>query len=85
MAETKKIAISIPNDLAKKVESLRKISGESRSAFISRAIGRMLRERELKAQITRYQEGYRKHPESKEEIAFAEASSARILAEEPWE
>jgi len=85
MSETKKIAISIPNDLAKKVESLRKISGESRSAFISRAIKKMTRERERKEQIAKYQEGYRKHPESKEEIAFAKATSARILAEEPWE
>lgn len=85
MAETRKIAISIPEALAKKVESLRRLTGESRSAFISRAIERVLREREQKSRVALYQEGYRKHPESREEIAFAESSAARLLAEEPWE
>ena len=85
MSETKKVAISLPGELMRKIEKLRKSTGESRSAFISRAIRQALKDREQEILIARYVEGYRKFPETKEEIELAEAAAARLLAEEPWE
>ncbi len=85
MTETKKVAISLPQELMRKIERIRKATGESRSAFISRAIRQALKDREQEFLVARYVEGYRKFPETKEEIELAEASAARLLAEEPWE
>ena len=84
MARMKKIAISIPGDLVRQVEILRRQTGETRSGFISAAIALALRERERGKLVARYLEGYRRQPESKAEIAAAAAGS-RILAGEPWE
>jgi len=85
MGKTRKVAISLPGELMGKMESIRKRTGESRSAFISRAIWQALAEREQKALVARYIEGYQKYPESSEEIALAEDSAIRLLAEESWE
>jgi metal-responsive CopG/Arc/MetJ family transcriptional regulator len=85
MAATKKIAISLPKALAQQVESLRRVSGESRSAFIRRALELSLKRREQQQLVARYLEGYRRQPETPKEIAGALASATKLLAGEPWE
>ena len=85
MAHIAKIAISLPGELVRRVEKSRKASGETRSSFIRRAIERILREEEERELIVRYQEGYRAHPETPEEIAAAEAAATQLLSGEPWE
>ena len=85
MADSKKMAISMPGDLARKVEKVRKKTGETRSAFIRRVIEQAFADEEEKELIKRYQEGYLKYPETKEEIEETVAISREILAGEPWE
>ena len=85
MAEVEKVAISLPANLLKKVESIRKTTGESRSAFIRRAIESALAARDREALIAKYEDGYRKNPETPDEIAAAEAAAIALLAGEPWE
>jgi metal-responsive CopG/Arc/MetJ family transcriptional regulator len=85
MLKTEKIAISLPGELIRKVERIRKATGETRSAFIRRAIELALDELEQRALIARYQEGYEKHPETAAEIAAAEAAAVELLSGKPWE
>ena len=85
MANTKKIAISLPGELVQTVERLRKHTGKTRSAFIKRTIELALKKRAQKALIARYLEGYRKQPETVSEIAAAEVAATHLFAGEPWE
>jgi len=82
---SRKIAISLPASLAGKIERERKRTGETRSALVRRAVERWFAEREERARIAAYVEGYRTHPESEEEIAAAEAGAVSLLGGEPWE
>ena len=45
MSQSKKLAISLPREVVKKMEQARKKTGETRSGFIRRSIELMLRER----------------------------------------
>lgn len=85
MGTTQKIAISLPQKLLSEAERARKKSGESRSAFIQRAIRTLLAARRKKDAIRRYVQGYQRVPETAEEVAAAERSAQEILAQEPWE
>jgi len=84
MRSAQKIAISLPTELMEKVERVRKQAKKSRSAFIRLALERALKELERKKLIERYQEGYREHPESEEEIEAAASAAAELFQEEPW-
>jgi len=83
MPQTEKIAISLPRDLMRKLEQARKKTGETRSAFIRRAIERSFRESQREERIRAYLEGYQNQPETTQEVAEAEAA-ARVIATEPW-
>ena len=85
MSHAMRFAISLPRDTARQVERLRKETGESRSAFIRKAIERVFEERRHAKDIQDYIEGYRKHPDTAEEIEAAETSAAALFAAEPWE
>jgi len=85
MTDTKKIAISLSGELFKKVERVRKSTGESRSAFIGRAVESALSGRERRRLVAEYEEGYRRRPETSDEVKAAEASAVKLLAGEPWE
>jgi metal-responsive CopG/Arc/MetJ family transcriptional regulator len=80
-----KIAISIPETLLQEIERSRGSTGESRSEFLRRAIRSMLRAETERERVQRYVKGYRRYPETAEEIAFIEAALALAPAVEPWE
>lgn len=80
-----KIAISLPRETARQVDRLCKETGESRSAFILKAIGRIFEERQRAKDIEAYVQAYRRHPDTPEEIQAAEASASALFAAEPWE
>ncbi len=85
MKKSAKIAISLPEALLERIEQEREATGESRSEFLRRALEvylRQKRERELEEQYIR---GYQKYPETKEEIASAEATLHEAFADSPWE
>ena len=83
MAKVAKIAISLPEDLLKAVEEKCIASGESRSHFFRRAV-ETLWQQECSASYE-YIEGYRRMPESLEEIEAAHRAGRLVLEAEPWE
>lgn len=80
-----KIAISLPDELLQAMEQERLARGESRSAFCRRAVEQLLHKEDEQEAIRQYIEAYRKHPETAEEIALAEAVLGEALKENPWE
>ncbi len=85
MANAAKIACSIDADLLARVESIRKKTGESRSAFISRALLALTAESARTRALKRYVAAYREHPEGAEEVRAARASTRRALAALDWD
>ena len=85
MSTSVKVAISLPPAMFEVVEQARQDRKESRSEFFRQAILAFLRELSEKADIERYVQGYRRHPESEEEVDLLDADSAATLAGEPWE
>ena len=68
-----KIAVSVPTDLLDEVESVRRPEGLTRSAVVESGLRAWLRARRDAERVRRYVEGYRRHPESDDEIAEAAA------------
>lgn len=85
MAKAEKIAITLPKEILNALERHRAETGESRSALVSLAIERLLRERQEERLVRRYVEGYHRRPESEEEVLAAQAAAADLLTAEPWE
>ena len=85
VGRSQKIAITIPKTLFREAEKARKEKGESRSAFIQRAIRTFLQMRKEREAVRRYVEGYRQLPETQQEIKAAEQAAMEILTEEPWQ
>ncbi len=85
MGKVAKVAISMPEDVLKAVEKERKARGETRSEFFRRAIEKILKEEGESSAIKDYIRGYRRIPESPEEVKNTHLIGAALLAEEPWE
>lgn len=82
MRNTLKIAISLPKEDFYNLEHIRKKLGFSRSTIIDKAIRFWLDYREKEESIKRYREGYKKKPESIQEIEAFEQASAEAFKEE---
>ena len=80
-----KIAISLPEETLQAVEKERLATGMSRSEFFRRAVEEHLRRVKEREDVEQYIQGYLKYPETKEEIALAEATLGYVMAENPWE
>ena len=84
MLKTTKIAISLPRDDFKRIEEIRKELGSQRSTVIDMAIRFWFKSLDAEKKIKRYEEGYKKKPESLEEIKAMEKVSAEAFSEEGW-
>ena len=85
MARTAKIAVSLEPELLRRVELVRKQTGESRSALVSRALRQLTREEEHTRRVREYVRVYRDRPETAAEVAAARASAKLSLAALPWD
>ena len=85
MGKSAKVAISLPEDVLRAVETERKAKGQSRSQFFRRAIERFLRQERESSAVKDYVRGYQEIPESAEEVEAAHHVGSAILAEESWE
>ena len=75
-----KIAVSLPDDLYRALEGMRRRTGKSRSAVVQEAVRDWLR-REARGELVReYQEGYRRSPEAADEVEAALATAASLLS-----
>ena len=79
-----KTALSLPRDVYDRLESLRRLTGDTRSGIIRRAIEELFANLRLAEKSRRYVEGYKRFPETTGEIRAA-AAAAKRLAGEPWE
>lgn len=79
-----KIAISLPEELLRAVESECRTRGETRSRYFRQAIERLLNQQRTQEAVRRYIEGYQQQPETDEEIAPAHQLSTAVLVQEPW-
>ena len=85
MSKVAKIAISLPQDVLEAVEMERKVTGESRSEFLRRAVVIALHQERERATVESYVQGYLTVPETAEETELAHRTGTAILAGDPWE
>ncbi|MBI3768483.1 MAG: ribbon-helix-helix protein, CopG family [Deltaproteobacteria bacterium] len=79
-----KVAVSIPDELYRAVERVRKRSGETRSAVMQDALRYWLRREAEVALVREYEAGYRRTPEGRRETKAAEKAAVQLLAREKW-
>ena len=84
-SRARKVAISLPAELLERVEDRRRSTGDTRSGFVGRALERYLRDEDGASLVREYVEGYRRTPESAEEVAESESTIGDAFAEDPWE
>jgi metal-responsive CopG/Arc/MetJ family transcriptional regulator len=84
-ARAKKVAFSLEASLLSRVERLRRATGESRSALISRALRSLSATDEHEQRVSRYIAAYREKPESPSEIEAARMAAKSVLAQLPWD
>jgi metal-responsive CopG/Arc/MetJ family transcriptional regulator len=78
------MAVSLPADLYRALEKIRKQRRAGRSEVVQEAVQLWIdRQREL-GLIGQYEAGYRRRPESAAEIRAAETAAVRLLAAEEW-
>jgi hypothetical protein len=85
MAGRSKFACSIDAAVLARVERLRALTGESRSAVVNRALAKLTEQEARSARVRRYIEAYREQPESDEEISAAAELARRALRRVTWE
>ncbi|MBI4330497.1 MAG: ribbon-helix-helix protein, CopG family [Chloroflexi bacterium] len=84
VTKTAKIAISLPSELLGIIEKERKITGESRSEYLRRAVVTFLGREEGDEIADAYARAFMKEPETAGEIEAARRASRSLLAQEPW-
>ena len=77
-----KVAISIPRELYRAVEGVRRKSGRSRSALVQDALRQWLGRQAESLLVRDYEAGYRRRPEGRREVGAAAAG--RLLSIERW-
>ncbi|MFH1644940.1 MAG: hypothetical protein ABIB11_00805 [Candidatus Omnitrophota bacterium] len=82
MIKNLKIAISLPKSDFQQIEVIRKRLNISRSTAIDRAIRYWLANIEKRNMIKKYEEGYKKKPESIQELRIMEDLAAEAFDEE---
>jgi metal-responsive CopG/Arc/MetJ family transcriptional regulator len=80
-----KIAISLDSTLLERIERLRAVTGETRSAVIGRALLKLTHEELHAARIRRYVEAYRETPEQEQSVKTARKMARAALARLPWD
>jgi metal-responsive CopG/Arc/MetJ family transcriptional regulator len=79
MASTVKVAVSLPKEEFRAVEKARKKLGRSRSSLVAEAIRTWLEEQKNQEEVHRYIAGYKRHPETAEELMEAAAIGEKII------
>ena len=80
-----KIALSLPDDLFREMERVRRKRGTTRSALVQEALRLWLRQGAEATLVREWEEGYRRLPESATEIASAAATAKLAFdPEDDW-
>ncbi len=84
MKRAVKVAISLPDDLLRRVDRARRERKVSRSEYFRQAATNLLG-LSGEQDVDRYVRGYANQPETTDEVEAVRAASASGLAAEPWE
>jgi metal-responsive CopG/Arc/MetJ family transcriptional regulator len=84
MKRAVKVAISLSDDLLRRVDRARRERKVSRSEYFRQAATNFL-EPARDRDVDRYVRGYSTQPETADEVEAARAASSKVLAAEPWE
>jgi metal-responsive CopG/Arc/MetJ family transcriptional regulator len=79
-----KMAVSVPGDLYRTIERVRKRRRISRSAVVQDALRLWLRTEAEQLLVREYEAGYRARPETRRERNAALAAAVRLLGCEEW-
>lgn len=79
-----KVAISLPGDLCRAIEHIRKRTRQTRSAILEEALREWLKQQHRSALVRQYEEGYRQKPETGAEIEAARAAAVQLLSSVEW-
>jgi hypothetical protein len=85
MSSVAKIAVSLDPELLRRAESIRKATGETRSALVTRALVRLVDEQDEKARIAEYVDAYRRKPEGPDDLDEARDLARRSLDTLAWD
>ena len=81
-ATTAKVAVSLPDELFRALESARRRARKTRSSVVQEALRDWLR-RQARAELVRdYEEGYRRSSETTREVESALATAVGLLADD---
>jgi metal-responsive CopG/Arc/MetJ family transcriptional regulator len=75
-----KIAVSLPDELYRALEGVRRRTGRSRSAVVQEAVRDWLRRQARGELVREYEAGYRRSPEAANEIEAALATAVGLLS-----
>ena len=81
------IQVPVDRDLLEGLNKMSREQAKSRSALIREACAKYIATAEKEERIRQYVEGYRRVPETQDELDFAESSAgalAELLADDAW-
>lgn len=81
---TRKLAISLPEDLYQEIEHRRASGALTRSAAIQQMLRALLSEERKRHRVAEYVRAYTEHPETEGEVRQSETVVAATWAE-PWD
>ncbi len=84
MEKRVRVAVSLPADILAAAEEARRKKGQSRSDFFRSAVEQLIHVKPDQKAILQYVEGYRRCPESANEVAEVSGLSGAALSQEPW-
>ena len=85
MSNKARITIRLSDELLAAVDRERRARHQTRSEFIQAAIKLALRTEQEQSAIKRYVAGYRRQPETADEVLAMHRIAVTALAHEPWE
>ena len=83
-SKSARIAVSLPSDLLRAVERVRRTRRATRSGVVQEALKHWLDQQETKKLVEQYEAGYRLRPEETGDALGAERWSDEALASEDW-
>jgi metal-responsive CopG/Arc/MetJ family transcriptional regulator len=81
-ANAVKVAVTVPAELFRELEGVRKRRAQSRSAAVQEALRQWLRTHKQTMLVREYEAGYRRRPETRREIDEALETSIGLLRDE---
>ncbi len=85
MGKKQRVTIRLGDELLAAVERERRARHQTRSAFIQAAIEQALGAEQEQSAVERYVAGYRRWPETDDEVLVMHSIAVAVLARDPWE